>query len=193
MNIFVTVGTGLWDPLIQKLDELVAAGTIKDKIVAQIGKGKHEPKNFRFYRFGTMETQYKGYEWADLVIGTGGAGTIMELMRLKKKYIAVNIGSGSQELPKHMAKMAHMLYCEDLKNICEYIERARIMKFVGAEPSKTEMEEIMSLFEEQPWPERYAEIMVMIEEYIKELHENGVHRTTIKALLVDAIERALGE
>ena len=141
MNIFVTIGTVKFDPLIKKLDELVAAGTIKDKIVAQIGQGEYEPENFRYYRFGTSETQYKGYKWADLVIGTGGAGTIMELMKLRKKYIAINIGSGSQELPQYMAKRSHILYCENLDELPQFIEMAKNYAFKPREkePFRTKL------------------------------------------------------
>ena len=51
--IFVCVGSREYqfNRLLKKLDELVAEGVIKDKIVAQIGQSQYEPQNYEWHRF----------------------------------------------------------------------------------------------------------------------------------------------
>ena len=49
--IFVTVGSTHFDPLIETIDNLILEKVISDNVICQIGNGKYEPRNCKFYRF----------------------------------------------------------------------------------------------------------------------------------------------
>ena len=86
-KVFVTVGNGKFDSLISEIDRLVACGVISGQVLCQIGHGKYEPKNCKWYRF--KDSLEEDEKWADLVVSHGGPGTIFELLRIGKKVIAL--------------------------------------------------------------------------------------------------------
>lgn len=85
--IFVTVGTSWFDELVKLVDDLKARGFLEDEVVCQIGNGEYEPKHCRYFRFEPDIVHW--FMKADLVIGHGGTGTVLELMTLGKRFIAV--------------------------------------------------------------------------------------------------------
>lgn len=85
--IFVTVGTTHFDGLISQIDALVAEGTIKTEVYAQIGQGTYIPQHLEWFRYTDKIRELE--EKADLVICHGGVGSIFELMELQKPFIAV--------------------------------------------------------------------------------------------------------
>ena len=83
--IFVTVGTTAFDSLIQTVDEI--ANQVEEEIICQIADGKYVPNNCKYFTFkSSIETEFKN---ADLVICHGGAGTLFNLLGLKKRVISV--------------------------------------------------------------------------------------------------------
>jgi len=86
--IFVTVGTTIpFDELIQEVDRLVGEGSITEDVFAQIGSGTYEPRHVRWVRY--VPTICDQLDEASLVICHGGVGTVFELIRLGKSFIAV--------------------------------------------------------------------------------------------------------
>jgi UDP-N-acetylglucosamine transferase subunit ALG13 len=60
----------MFDPLVKVIDKLVGDGTIKEPVVAQIGRGQYKPRNMRYFRF--IKSLTKAYEAASIVVSTGG-------------------------------------------------------------------------------------------------------------------------
>lgn len=89
--IFVTVGGRPYpfDRLFRKLDELVANGTIKERIFAQIGTSKYIPSNYNYTDFVTQEEFAQRINESSIVISHGASGSIMKALSAKKKVIAV--------------------------------------------------------------------------------------------------------
>ena len=85
--IFVTVGTAHFNPLIEKIDELIKNGEITDDVVGQIGRGSYIPKHFRSFRF--MKSLQQAYDRADVIVSTGGAGTTIECVTRGLKLVVV--------------------------------------------------------------------------------------------------------
>lgn len=84
--IFVTVGTTHFDPLIQEIDELIASGKIKDRVVCQIGAGTYVPSHAEHFRF---QPSIDGWmDQSDLVVCHGGA-TVMSLLQKNKRFVAI--------------------------------------------------------------------------------------------------------
>ncbi len=87
MKIFVTVGTSSFDSLFRRVDEILNSRSDLEAI-GQIGVGKYKPNNFsKIFRFTRRIREY--YEWADLVISHGGAGTIYDILRFNKKAVVI--------------------------------------------------------------------------------------------------------
>ena len=106
--IFVTVGTGSkgYDPLIRTMDEL--APKIDESIIAQTGHGKIVPKNIEHFKFAPSLMDY--YNQANIVITTGGVGTLFELLHLHKKILAVS----NNDIPdKHQSEILEILYRQE--------------------------------------------------------------------------------
>ncbi|MFO7835702.1 MAG: PssE/Cps14G family polysaccharide biosynthesis glycosyltransferase [Candidatus Thorarchaeota archaeon] len=129
--IFVTVGTAHYDPLIRRMDKLVEEGKIEDRIIGQIGRGRYEPSNFRYFRFiSSLEPAYKA---ADVIVSTGGAGTTMECVQKGLKLVVIEnttLMEGHQsQLIGEMARRGHLLWCKDLEDLPKRIKEAKGRSF----------------------------------------------------------------
>lgn len=89
--IFACTGTQIFqfDRLLKKLDELVADGTITDKIFAQIGASEYLPKNYEYERFIGKSEFAELQQNADIIISHGGTGALIGASKLGKSIIAV--------------------------------------------------------------------------------------------------------
>lgn len=85
-KIFATVGSTY--PLDRLTRELDAIGENKKyKIFAQIGESDYKPKNIEFAKFMTYKEMQDKIKWADLIISHAGAGSIIDLLISKKKFV----------------------------------------------------------------------------------------------------------
>ncbi|MDD4082341.1 MAG: glycosyltransferase [Sphaerochaetaceae bacterium] len=85
-KIFATVGSTY--PLDRLTKELDKIGENKEyKIFAQIGESKYMPKNIEFTKFLTYQEMQSKIKWADLVISHAGAGSIIDLLISKKRFV----------------------------------------------------------------------------------------------------------
>lgn len=129
--IFVTVGTAHFDPLIQKIDELVEKGELREPVVGQIGRGKYIPKHFRYFRF--LKSLNEAYNKASVIVSTGGAGTTMECVTRGLKLVVVEnttLMEGHQaQLIQEMENRGHLIWCRDLGKLDLSIEEARNKTF----------------------------------------------------------------
>lgn len=137
-NIFVTVGNGKFDPLVRKLDMLKKERKILSEISIQLGHGEYKPASCNWFTFEPHLEKY--YAAADLIISHGGPGTVFEILRLKKKLIA--LPNRDRTDPRHqveyleaMAKETNaLLYCEDVEKIEEAIKKAEAQDFGSYQP-----------------------------------------------------------
>lgn len=144
--IFVTVGTSLPDDeLIEMIDKLVGQGKIRERVVVQRGAGKYTPKNVEHFRFSQKLDEY--YNNADIVIGNCGAGTMMENVTKGRKLIVKEnpgiIGGHTWESVTRMEKGGHLIWCRDINQLLECIERARTMAFKQFKPKKMMLSELI--------------------------------------------------
>lgn len=146
--IFVTVGSSLpFNGLIQHIDELKKSKEINDVVYAQIGNGLYVPETLNWKRF--IADMNSMYSKADIIIGTCGAGTIMENVIYGRKYIAVAnpdiIGGHEWELVSKLSDMGCLLFCKDFTDILHYIELSKKMKFNVFVPDKFDIRSIVRL------------------------------------------------
>jgi beta-1,4-N-acetylglucosaminyltransferase len=121
----------MFDPLVKVMDKLVGEGIIKERVVAQIGRGQYEPKNMRYFRF--IKSLTKAYDTANIIVSTGGAGTTIECVSRGKRLVVVEnttLMEGHQaQLIGEMAKRGHLIWCRDPNSIEDCIEEARTRSF----------------------------------------------------------------
>ena len=88
--VFVTVGSTNNDfqRLLSEIDVLVERGILSD-VVAQIGKTRYTPRNYRYYPFLPYEQFVQFIRDAELVIAHAGTGTLNMCLGLRKTIIAV--------------------------------------------------------------------------------------------------------
>ena len=90
--ILVTVGSSAYgfDRVVKAVDELKIEGKIKDKVIAQVGKGSYKPRKIeRTFKFKSWKEINELNKKADMIISHAGAGTIMTALRYHKPLICM--------------------------------------------------------------------------------------------------------
>lgn len=89
--IFVTVGTHEqpFNRLIQKMDELVASGKIKEKVVIQYGFSTYEAKYCEMHKMMSFDEMQHAFKDARIVITHGGPSSFVEALQYGKVPIVV--------------------------------------------------------------------------------------------------------
>ena len=130
--IFVCVGSRdyQFNRLLQKLDELVADGTVNDEIFAQIGASQYEPKNYKWQRFLDRE-EFKNYQSnADLIISHAGTGALIGALKLEKQVIAVpRLAKYGEHIDDHQTQISGALKNEGyLREVLDMNELGNTIK-----------------------------------------------------------------
>lgn len=89
--IFVTVGTHEqpFNRLVKKIDDLVADGTIKEKVVIQTGFSTYQPVHCDNHKMMSFEEMQSTLEEARIVITHGGPSSFIEALQFGKVPIVV--------------------------------------------------------------------------------------------------------
>lgn len=148
-EIFLVVGTHPqpFDRLLEKMDELVGEGEVKEKVFAQIGCSAYEPKNFSWERLLNYEEQLKHFKNADLVVSHAGAGSIIDSLREKKPLVIVpRLKEFSEHTDSHQLDLAEALEgqgkCITVKDI-EWLGEA-IKKAASFKPKEADATQIVA-------------------------------------------------
>jgi beta-1,4-N-acetylglucosaminyltransferase len=127
--IFVAVGTTDFDALTMRMDRI--APTLSEEVVLQIGNGRYIPKNCQYFRFAPSLEPY--YAQASVVVSHGGLGIITEALERGKKLISVQNttchGGHQEDLLRLLATEGYLIWCQDLDELPEVLERARKQAF----------------------------------------------------------------
>lgn len=89
--IFVTVGTHEqpFNRLIEKMDELVESGKIKEKVVVQYGFSTYEAKHCEMHKMMSFDEMQQAFKDARIVITHGGPSSFVEALQYGKVPIVV--------------------------------------------------------------------------------------------------------
>lgn len=130
--IFVCTGTQIFqfDRLTKKLDELVADGTISDKIFAQIGAAEYLPKNYEYKKFINKDEFAEYQRQADIVISHGGTGALVGASKLGKNIIAVpRLAKYNEHVDDHQLQVVHVLEKEGyVRAVYDIEDLGRVVK-----------------------------------------------------------------
>lgn len=117
--------------------------------MAQIGSGEFIPIHIRHVRFFTEAAQAKAYDWADIIISTGGFETIREtIIRRKKRVILVWMRPWSPQAFRPFIDGNHVLYCQNLDDLPKIIEMAKTFEFIPYIPDRFDITPILEEMEE---------------------------------------------
>ena len=118
--IFITLGSQKFqfNRLLKAVDELVAAGKIKDEVFAQIGYSDYKPTNYKYEQFLDREKFSQIMDKAEIVITHGGTGAIIGAVKKGKKVIAVpRLARYGEHVDDHQLQLVGQF--KELNLICE--------------------------------------------------------------------------
>lgn len=137
--IFITTGSQKFqfNRLLQKIDELVADGTIKDKVIAQSGYSDYAPKNYEYKDFLNRDEFAEKMGESTIVITHGGTGAIIGAVKKGKKVIAVprlakygeHVDDHQLQLLKQFEEMDIICSCYDIEKLADCINGIDSMEF----------------------------------------------------------------
>lgn len=89
--ILVTLGTQdkNFVRLLEKIDQLINNGLIKDKVIVQAGFTKYNSENMEIFNLIPQDEFNDLMDKADIIITHGGVGNIISALEKNKKVIAV--------------------------------------------------------------------------------------------------------
>jgi len=124
-----------FDELIQKIDEGVGAGLIKDEVVCQIGPGAYKPVYCGFFSF--KPTLAEEIEAASMVVAHGGTGSVLSLIAARKRFLAVcnpnADGDHQNQFLRRLSREVEFSWTADLDNVIDAIREARCPQAWAAE------------------------------------------------------------
>ena len=137
--IFVTVGTHEqpFDRLVQKIDELVQNGNIKDEVIMQTGYCTYIPQACRAQKYFSYLEMEEYVKKADIVITHGGPSSFILPIQFGKVPIVVprqkkfqeHVNDHQVEFVREVEKRYHSLipiyYINDLKDVIEHYHEKR--------------------------------------------------------------------
>ncbi len=129
MTVFVSTGTTGFDDLAEAMDRLAAE--LGEPVVIQIGGGKYIPRWAEYFRLESSLAPY--IQAASLVVAHGGLGVCMGVLESGRRLVAV---SNPDRYDNHQADLltaleaaGYLIYCRQLSELANAIERARRTEF----------------------------------------------------------------
>lgn len=136
--IFVTVGSQKFpfDRLIRKADQMVRTGTIKEEVFIQTGTSQYIP-TCPHRAFCGQEQFAELMETCDILITHGGAGTMVDGVKLRKKVVAVprlarygeHVDDHQLELTARLHEMNLLCACPDVEQLPEALRDLSSRRF----------------------------------------------------------------
>lgn len=137
--IFVITGSQKFqfNRLLKKIDDLIAAGVLKEEVFAQIGHSDYSPQHYEYKSLLGRDEFRELTEKSDLVISHGGTGAIIGAIKSGKRVVAVarlakygeHVDDHQTQLLKQFEESNLITYCTDVDNLLEAINEARSKEF----------------------------------------------------------------
>ena len=107
--------------LIRRMDEV--AGRLDEEVVMQIGSVPYEPRNAKHFSHTSYQESLSYFRNASLVIGHGGAGTILNALRFQVPIVVVPRSHHyGEHFDDHQMELAQRLVGNELIKVVYDIE-----------------------------------------------------------------------
>ena len=122
--------------LLQKIEELIDSGIIKDKIVVQAGYTKYETNKMEIFDIISKETLSKLVDDADIIITHGGIGSIIMSLEKHKKVIAVprlhefneHVNDHQKQIVRVFSEKGYLIGIQNVDDLSEALEKIKIFE-----------------------------------------------------------------
>ena len=159
--ILVMLGTqnNSFHRLLEKIDELIEKGIIKEEVIVQAGYTKYESNKMKIIDFTSREELEKLEQKANFIITHGGVGSIITSLEKGKKVIAVpRLHEYGEHVNDHQK---------------EIIEKFNKSGYIIGIKSVEELENAIKKIEEfkpNPYTENNNKILQIIEDFINKVN-----------------------
>ena len=143
--ILVMLGTqnNSFHRLLEKIEELIKNGVIKDNVIVQAGYTKFKYDDMQIFDLIPREKLEKYQNQADLIITHGGVGSIITSLKLGKKVIAIprlheygeHVNNHQIEIVELFDNKGYIIGCMDLEKLEEALKKVKEF-----EPKKYELD-----------------------------------------------------
>lgn len=129
--------------LLEKIEELIKNGVIKDNVIVQAGYTKFKSDDMQIFDLIPREKLEKYQNQADLIITHGGVGSIITSLKLGKKVIAMprlheygeHVNNHQIEIVELFDNKGYIIGCMDLEKLEEALKKVKEF-----EPKKYELD-----------------------------------------------------
>lgn len=122
--------------LIKKMDEV--AGRLDEEVVMQIGSIPYEPQHAKYFSHTSYQESLSYFQKASLVIGHGGAGTILNALRFQIPIVVVPRSQRyGEHFDDHQMELANRLVGNEFIKVVYDIENLESAVKEMLERSKT--------------------------------------------------------
>lgn len=108
-QVFVTVGSTefQFDRLLKDIDDLVERGIISQKVIAQTGTCKYQPRNYEHFKWCSFDDMQKFMSQSEYTITHSGTGSIVNALQSGAKVITVpRMMDYEEHLDNHQLEIA---------------------------------------------------------------------------------------
>lgn len=111
--------------LIMKMDEV--AGRLDEEVVMQIGSVRYQPQNAKYFSHTTYHESLSYFRNASLVVGHGGAGTILNALKFHVPIVVVPRSQRfGEHFDDHQIELAERLVGNELIKVVYDIEELEL-------------------------------------------------------------------
>lgn len=143
--ILVMLGTqnNSFHRLLEKIEELIKNGVIKDNVIVQAGYTKFESNNMKIFDLISREELERYQIQSDIIITHGGVGSIITSLKLGKKVIAIprlheygeHVNNHQIEIVDLFNKKGYIIGCMGVEKLQEALNKVKDFK-----PKKYELD-----------------------------------------------------
>lgn len=136
--ILVTLGTQdkTFVRLLEKIDQLINNGLIKDKVIVQAGFTKYNSENMEIFDLIPQDEFNSLMDKADIIITHGGVGNIISALEKNKKVIAVpRLAKYGEHINDHQTQiiakfnaLGYIIGIQDVEELDDAIKKVKKFK-----------------------------------------------------------------
>lgn len=137
--ILIVLGTQKFqlNRLLEKMDELVADGTITQEVYAQIGYSDYIPQHYEFTQFMDKDLFEQKISECEILVAHSGVGTIISGLNHRKPVIVFprlvkyneHVDDHQLEIAQSFSEQNFVLTCDTADKLADMIDKASHHKF----------------------------------------------------------------